>query len=107
MPTPVYPSLDTDTKDSKQQPIEDLVVDQWPNGNSRGRSYFTTGKYAWDLKHGVLSDANRITLKAFYDANRLLLRTNMAAGHGGASGRWDFLREVAFKYAFVLMAIGH
>jgi oligopeptidase B len=36
------------------------------------------------------------------DGNRLLLRTNMAAGHGGASGRWDFLREVAFKYAFVV-----
>ena len=36
------------------------------------------------------------------DANRLLLKTNMGAGHGGASGRWDFLREVAFKYAFVL-----
>ena len=42
------------------------------------------------------------------DANRLLLRTNMAAGHGGASGRWDYLREVAFKYAFVLdvLALG-
>jgi oligopeptidase B len=36
------------------------------------------------------------------DGKRLLLRTNMAAGHGGASGRWDYLREVAFKYAFVL-----
>jgi oligopeptidase B len=33
---------------------------------------------------------------------RLLLKTNMGAGHEGASGRWDFLREVAFKYAFVL-----
>jgi protease II len=40
------------------------------------------------------------------DANRLLLRTNMAAGHGGASGRWDFLREVAFRYAFVLDVLG-
>ena len=38
--------------------------------------------------------------------NRLLLRTNMGAGHGGASGRWDFLREVAFKYAFVLDVMG-
>ncbi|MEO7986958.1 MAG: S9 family peptidase [Gemmatimonadales bacterium] len=40
------------------------------------------------------------------DRNRLLLRTNMAAGHGGASGRWDYLREVAFKYAFVLDVLG-
>ena len=36
------------------------------------------------------------------DNNRLLLRTNMGAGHGGASGRFDFLREIAFKYAFML-----
>ena len=36
------------------------------------------------------------------DKNRLILRTNMGAGHGGASGRYDYLREVAFKYAFVL-----
>jgi oligopeptidase B len=40
------------------------------------------------------------------DANRLLLRTNMGAGHGGASGRYDLLREVAFKYAFILDALG-
>jgi oligopeptidase B len=36
------------------------------------------------------------------DRNRLLLRTNMGAGHGGASGRYDLLRETAFKYAFIL-----
>jgi oligopeptidase B len=40
------------------------------------------------------------------DAHRLLLRTNMGAGHGGASGRWDYLREVAFKYAFLLDVMG-
>jgi oligopeptidase B len=40
------------------------------------------------------------------DDNRLLLRTNMGAGHGGASGRYDYLREVAFKYAFVLDVLG-
>jgi oligopeptidase B len=40
------------------------------------------------------------------DDNRLVLRTNMGAGHGGASGRWDFLREVAFKHAFVLDVLG-
>jgi oligopeptidase B len=40
------------------------------------------------------------------DANRLLLRTNMGAGHGGASGRYEFLRETAFKYAFILDVLG-
>jgi oligopeptidase B len=35
-------------------------------------------------------------------SNVLLLRTNMAAGHGGASGRYDYLREIAFDYAFLL-----
>ena len=34
--------------------------------------------------------------------SRMLLRTNMGAGHGGASGRYDLLRETAFKFAFVL-----
>ena len=40
------------------------------------------------------------TLKT--DSRVLLLKTNMAAGHGGASGRYDHLREVAFDYAFLL-----
>jgi oligopeptidase B len=35
-------------------------------------------------------------------ADVLLLRTNMAAGHGGSSGRYDRLREVAFDQAFLL-----
>jgi oligopeptidase B len=44
------------------------------------------------------------TLKA--DANALLLKTNMDAGHGGASGRYDALKESAFDYAFVLAQLG-
>jgi oligopeptidase B len=36
------------------------------------------------------------------DNNPLLLKTNMGAGHGGASGRYDYLREIAFDYAFIL-----
>jgi oligopeptidase B len=44
------------------------------------------------------------TLK--HDQNPLLLYTNMAAGHGGASGRYDYLREIAFDYAFILRTLG-
>jgi oligopeptidase B len=40
------------------------------------------------------------------DKNILLLKTNMGAGHGGASGRYDALQEVAFDYAFILGQLG-
>jgi oligopeptidase B len=40
------------------------------------------------------------------DKNVLLLKTNMGAGHGGSSGRYDALKEVAFDYAFILMQMG-
>ncbi|MGB5632706.1 MAG: S9 family peptidase [Waterburya sp.] len=36
------------------------------------------------------------------DDNLLLLKTNMSAGHGGASGRYELLKEIAFEYAFVI-----
>jgi oligopeptidase B len=40
------------------------------------------------------------------DENLLLLQTNMAAGHGGASGRYDYLKEIALDYAFLLWQLG-
>jgi oligopeptidase B len=40
------------------------------------------------------------TLKT--DNNPLLLKINMGAGHGGASGRYDYLREIALDYAVLL-----
>ncbi len=36
------------------------------------------------------------------DNNLLLLKTNMQAGHAGASGRYDYLKEIALMYAFLL-----
>jgi oligopeptidase B len=44
------------------------------------------------------------TLKT--DSNPLLLKTNMGAGHGGASGRYDKLRETAFEYAWLMNQAG-
>ena len=36
----------------------------------------------------------------------LLLKANLGAGHGGASGRYDALRETAFTSAFILQEVG-
>ncbi|MBL7149498.1 MAG: S9 family peptidase [Candidatus Cloacimonetes bacterium] len=40
------------------------------------------------------------------DANLLLLQTNMVAGHGGSSGRYDYLKEVALTYSFIFDILG-
>ena len=56
--------------------------------------YWEPAKYAAKLR----------TLKT--DTNPLLLKTNMKAGHGGASGRYDYLREIATDYAFLLTQLG-
>jgi len=40
------------------------------------------------------------------DAHPLLLRMHMGAGHGGASGRYERLRETAFRFAFILDQLG-
>jgi oligopeptidase B len=56
--------------------------------------YWEPAKYAAKLR----------TLKT--DGNPLLLKINMGAGHGGASGRYDYLREIALDYAFLLTQLG-
>ncbi len=40
------------------------------------------------------------------DGNRLLLKTNYDSGHAGASGRYDFLKDVALEYAFLIDTLG-
>ena len=57
-------------------------------------TYWEPAKYVAKLR----------TLKQ--DANPLLLKTNMGAGHGGKSGRFDSLYEVAEEYAFMLWTLG-
>ncbi len=40
------------------------------------------------------------------DANPLLFKTNLSAGHGGASGRYDAIRDTAWDFAFVFKELG-
>ena len=40
------------------------------------------------------------------DSNELILKTNMGAGHGGKSGRFESLRETAEEFAFILWQLG-
>jgi oligopeptidase B len=40
------------------------------------------------------------------DDQLLAFKINMEAGHGGASGRYDYLEETAFDYAFILERLG-
>ena len=56
-------------------------------------TYWEPAKYVARLRH----------LKS--DDNWLLMKTNMGAGHGGRSGRFDSLKEVAEEYAFLLLAL--
>jgi oligopeptidase B len=45
-------------------------------------------------------------LRAANPENRVLLKTELGAGHGGPSGRYDAWKDEAFVYAFILDALG-
>ena len=57
-------------------------------------TYWEPAKWAAKLRHHNTADTD------------ILLYTNMDAGHGGASGRFDRLTEVALSYGFALMVTG-
>ena len=40
------------------------------------------------------------------DNNELLIKINMGAGHSGASGRYEYMREYAFIYGYALEKVG-
>jgi oligopeptidase B len=81
-------------------PYTNLVVGAYPTMlvraslNDSQVMYWEPAKYVAKLRR----------LKT--DPNPLVLLTNLGAGHGGASGRYDRLREVALDYAFVLWRLG-
>jgi oligopeptidase B len=84
----------------KYSPYDNLKKGAYPallvktSFNDSQVMYWEPAKYVAKLR----------TLKT--DKNVLLLKTNMAAGHGGASGRYEHLKETAFDYAFILTQLG-
>lgn len=81
-------------------PYDNLTAKNYPNIlvttglHDSQVQYFEPAKWVAKLR----------TLKT--DKNLLLFRTNMEAGHGGASGRFKYLEEIARRYAFFLSLEG-
>ena len=107
-------------------PLTVAEYEEWGNPNEREafeymRSYspydnLEAGAYPAMLVKTSLNDSQVMywepakyvaklrTLKT--NDTALLLHINMDAGHGGASGRYDYLKEIAFDYAFLLTQLG-
>ncbi len=103
-------------------PLTTLEYDQW--GNPDDKKYFdyimTYSPYdnirATSYPHLLITTGLNDPRVAYWepakfaaklrelktDNNLLLLKTNFEAGHAGASGRYDYLKEIAFDYAFLL-----
>jgi oligopeptidase B len=80
-------------------PYDNIQQKQYPNLlvtaglNDPRVSYWEPAK--WVAKQRALKDEHRV----------LLLKTNLSAGHGGDSGRFDRLKEVALEYVFILKTL--
>jgi len=96
--------------------IYDVMKSYTPYENvAATRSDGTPVRYPDILATGGLSDPRVgfwepakwvAKLRAANPDNRVLLKTEMGAGHGGPSGRYDAWKDEAFVYAFILDALG-
>jgi oligopeptidase B len=107
-------------------PLTTLEYDQW--GNPDAREYFdymlSYSPYdnirSTEYPHVLITTGLNDPRVAFWEPAKftarlrelktndttILLRTNFEAGHAGASGRYDFLKEIAFEYAFLIDKVG-
>jgi oligopeptidase B len=96
--------------DPRERPAYDYILAYSPYDQLARRDYpailVTTG--LWDSQVQYFEPAKYVArlrrLKT--DANPLLFHVNLEAGHGGASGRFEYLNEVAREYAFFLGLLG-
>jgi oligopeptidase B len=96
--------------DPKEREYYDYMLSYSPYDNVAVKAYpsmfVTTG--LWDSQVQYYEPAKWVAkLRALKrDDHRLLLHTEMEAGHGGKSGRFQRYREIAMEYAFLLDAAG-
>lgn len=81
-------------------PYENVEKKNYPN------LLVTTGLYDSQVQYFEPSKWVAKLRATKTDNNILLLHTNMAFGHGGASGRFDYLKDVALNYAFLFSLEG-
>jgi oligopeptidase B len=92
--------------DPKEREYYDYMLSYSPYDNVGRKAYpamlVTTG--LWDSQVQYYEPAKWVAKlrAAKTDQNRLLLHVEMAAGHGGKSGRFQRYREIAMEYAFLL-----
>lgn len=66
-----YPTLLTKYSKHRAPLGKSVVIDRAEDGTARGRS-FSEPKHFHEFEHPMISDADKVALQAFYDANRLL-----------------------------------
>lgn len=107
---PLTPVEHSELGDPREEEIYHYMKSYSPYDNVRAQEYpnmlITAGLN--DPRVGYWEPAKwAAKLRALKtDENLLLLRTNMGAGHEGRSGRYDYLRDLAFEYAFILDILG-
>jgi oligopeptidase B len=92
--------------DPNQKPAFEYMLSYSPYDNVQAQAYpaMLVKTSLYDSQVMYWEPAKYVAkLRAFKtDANDLLFHTNMTAGHSGASGRYDYLKEIAMDYAFLL-----
>jgi len=94
----------------KEKPAFDYMMSYSPYDNVQAKAYPTIlVKTSFNDSQVMYWEPAKYVAKmraTKTDHNVLILKTNMGAGHGGASGRYDRLKEASFDYAFILTQMG-
>ena len=96
--------------DPKEKEAYDRMLSYSPYDNVKDAEYpamlVTTGFHDSQVQYWEPAKWVQRLREHQKSADPILLNTNMEAGHGGASGRFEMLKEVAMNYAFLLMRAG-